>query len=238
MNYLYLAPISAFVFASIQGIIEIFFKDKISRKKLVSFMIILYLATAVVGVIIIFQNEEDVKYSKYSGQISGELRDKSIIYPVVKVGNASFIYSGKTGNPLFVFGEDPLKVWIEDGQLKISTTIRDETGKIVANIEANEWQVSQNRDLVYDRNFDKKAIEVIDAKGNVILQAQFDGEAVQIAGIFSRGDGWRVAVGPAEAVGITEGGGVFVNIPPNGTPPAFKPLFKYPSDEHKGERLK
>jgi len=80
---------------------------------------------------------------------------------------------------------------MENGESKISCVIRDENGKIIAKIEANDWKINPN--LIFDRNFDDKAVEVISEKGDVILQAEFDGEGVLFAGTFYQEDGSRIA---------------------------------------------
>ena len=171
---------------------------------------------------ILWQEEAMEKYSKFSGTISGT---KDIEYPSIKLGTAKFVWKGPEGEPIIRIGNDSIKVWIEDGELKISTVIRDETGKIIAKLEANEWQVNPN--LIFDRNFDTKAAEVINQKGEVVLQAEFDGESVLFAGIFYREDGWRVALG----YNVIE-----IRPPGESLQISFPPIFKYPSEIHPGER--
>ena len=115
--------------------------------------------------------------------------------------------------------------------MKISTIIRDKEGKILVKLDRNEWQVNPNK--IYDKNFDKTAVEVINEEGEVILQAFFDGEGVQFAGIFYQEDGWRIALGPSE-----DGNGVIEKRPPGEKIQAsFKPIFRYRSEEHPGERI-
>lgn len=206
-----------------------FTKDKYLEGKIPDWLflvvIIILLATAVTNVYITQQEEEKEKYSEYSGVISGELKNKSIAYPSIKLGTAKLVWQGPEGEPIFLIGNDPIRVWIEEGELKISTVIRNEDGKIIARLEANEWQVNPN--LIFDRNFDKEAVEVINEKGEVILQAEFDGESVQFAGIFYREDGWRIALGY----------NIIESRPPSERIQAsFEPIFKYPSKNHPGER--
>jgi len=174
------------------------------------------------NLLIIWQEGEMEKYSRHSGEISGT---KDIVYPSIKLGTAELVWKGPAGEPMIVIGNDSIKVWIEDGELKISTVIRDEDGKIIAKLEANEWQVNPN--LIFDRNFDTKAVEVINQKGEVVLQAEFDGESVLFAGVFYREDGWRVALGYN-----------IIEMRPPGEPlqMSFPPMFKYPSENHPGER--
>lgn len=230
MNLNYLNIILVFILALIELTKEKYLRGKIRHNWLVLIIIIL-LASAVSNIFLEKQKEEMEKYSKSSGLISGQLKNKSIIYPVLKLGGASLMFTGQSGEPIFTIGKDPIKIWIEDGQLKLSTIIRGEDGKIVAALDANEWKVNPN--LIYDRNFDERAVEVIDEKGDVILQVQFDGEGAQFAGIFYLEDGWKVALGPAN----DKSGGIIEKRPPNEKLTiSFERLFKYPSDSHRGER--
>lgn len=215
-------------------------KDRYFEGKIPSWLffliIILLLFTAMINVYITKQEEEKEKYSKSSGLISGELKNKSIIYPVINLGGAKFVLTGGSnalpfkhlGKPII---DDPLEVWIENNELKISAVVRDKSGKIMAILEANEWQVNPNN--VLDRNFDKNAVEVINEKGEVILQADFNGKEVNFAGIFTRQDGWKVAIGPAPY----GEGGMFEFRPPNeNIETSFNKIFRYPSEQHPGER--
>jgi hypothetical protein len=169
--------------------------------------------------------EDRQRYDEYSGVISGKLENESIVYPSIKLGTANFVWQGPEEEPMFKIGNDSIRVWIVNRELKISTVIRDESGKIIARIEANEWQVNPN--LIFDRNFDETAVEVINEKGEVVLQAKYDGESVLFAGIFYREDGSRVALGYN-----------VIEIRPPGEPlqTSFSPIFKYPSSSHPGER--
>lgn len=183
------------------------------------------IAGAITNMYVIGQEEQKEKYSQYSGEISRKLEAPDIQYPSIKLGTAKLIWQGPEGEPAILIGDDPIRVWIEDGELKISTVIRDKDGKIIAKLEANEWQVNPN--LIFDRNFDDRAVEVINEEGEVILQADFDGESVVFAGIFYLEDGSRVAIGE----------NVIERRPPGEElQTSFDLIFKYPSRMHPGER--
>jgi len=83
--------------------------------------------------------------------------------------------------------------------------------------------MASNPNLIFDRNFDEKAVGVINQKGEVVLQIEFDGESVQFAGIFYREDGWRIALGYS-----------IIELRPPGQKleTSFPPIFKYPSKDH------
>ena len=109
----------------------------------------------------------------------------------------------------------------------ISAIIRNEAGKIIAKIDANQWTINPN--LLFDRNFDDRAVEVVDAKGNVVLQATMVEDGVSFTGVFYREDGWRVAIG--ESAFELKPPGVELET-------HFDPIFNYPSTNHPGERIK
>ena len=224
MSLSILLLILTFVIALLGLIAQRYYKDRIPKWlfiALVSLLLISFLAN-------VHQTQQDelkAEYLKNSGTLSGKLENQSIIYPSISLGSAEFVWQGEQGEPIFIIGNDSLKIWIENSELKLSTVLRDQDGKIVAKIEANEWQVNPN--LIFDRNFDDKALEVINEKGEVILQAVFDGKTVQFCGKFYREDGWQIALGnnymefrpPGEKVQLT-----------------FTPIFKYPSAEYPGQR--
>ena len=122
------------------------------------------------------QQEFNDKYSSNSGELSGTLTNDNITYPSLSLGTAQFIFEGKKGDPLILVGNDPITIWIENGELKLSTIIRSSSGEVIAKIEANEWQVNPNQ--IFDRNFDDHALEVINQNDEVVLQADFDGKTV------------------------------------------------------------
>jgi len=222
LNLNYLLVFFSTIVAILLLIYRKYFKKKMPNW-LFTVILIFLIGSLGTNVYIIWQEEEMKKYSRYSGEISGT---EDIVYPSIKLGTAEFVWTGPEGEPMIVIGNDSIKVWIEDEELKISTVIRDEDGKIIAKLEANEWQVNPN--LIFDRNFDTKAVEVINQKGEIVLQAEFDGESVLFAGVFYREDGWRVALGYN-----------VIEIRPPGEPiqTTFPPMFKYPSELHPGERI-
>lgn len=134
-------------------------------------------------------------------------------------------------------------------KLYISAIIRNTEGEIVAKLDENEWQL--NLDKYYDRNFNHKALEIIDHFGKVVLQVVDFGDIIYFAGEINRKDGSCFALIP-----IGEYGSVMVigvgnhkktillkstyasqhpkisnNIP---TDLKITPIFEYPSDKHLG----
>lgn len=163
------------------------------------------------------------KHVQYAGRITGKER---LEYPAIKIGASTLVWTGKEGEPTIRIGNDPTVIWLENGKLKFSAMIRNEAGKITAKIDANQWTINPN--LLFDRNFDDRAVEVVDAKGNVVLQAMMVKDGVSFAGVFYREDGWRIAIG--ESAFELKPPGVKLET-------RFDPIFNYPSINHPGERM-
>ncbi|MCK5477020.1 MAG: hypothetical protein KAI55_03795 [Candidatus Aenigmarchaeota archaeon] len=222
----------------------LFNKKSSSKEKRISVILIILLISSL-GLVAYKEFKSD-QYSKSSGVIDDDLKPK-ISNIIINVGPGIDIISGDlkefkredSGAPLF----DGLDIWIEDDKLKISSTIRDESEQIIAKLEANEWQVNPNK--IFDRNFDNKGIEVIDDKGDVILQADIKGydklqdgsEAVVVKfrGVFTHPDGWRFILGGDD--GIRNSFMQTISPSLNETRIHFDKIFKYPSELHPGERI-
>jgi len=116
-------------------------------------------------------------------------------------------------------------------ELKISTIIRDKSGSILAEIRANEWKVNPN--LIYDRNFDKNAIEVINKNGEVILQVIFNGKQVELQMINFDENGKLLYWVHNATYWVISG-----SASANTTDFSIAPIFFYPSERYKGVRLK
>ena len=159
------------------------------------------------------------------------------LYPKVEIGDSGsiLVFAGAPGQPLFKFFEDShLTIELEDGELRVSTVIRDRAGRIVAELVRNEWKV--NPAASYDRNYSKNAIEVRDSSGDVVLQLRFLGDRVQFQGKFYDSTGQGISVGKLTGADGTVGGAIELTGP---THPNMRlkiqPIFKYPSDRHLGE---
>jgi len=78
----------------------------------------------------------------------------------------------------------PLTFYFENDALFISVKIKDLSGKIVAEMEKNNWSINPNN--YFRTNHDRSAVEVIDQDGNVAFQAEIISKnRVKIAGIFN-----------------------------------------------------
>lgn len=205
-------------------------RDKPTKLKYISFFII-FILLITSGVLQYYQESKKERYSRDSGTLSGKLKDKEIIYPEINWYGASVRFTSNDKNTnIFSI---PLAIWIEDGRLKVSTTITDKENNIIAKLEANEWEVNTNTNSFFRRNFDDNALEIIDENENVVLQIQFDGKSIQLAGIWYKEDGSKVCIKP------TKGGFVMASLDKNQTVDMdIDKLFKYPADLHPGERIR
>ena len=151
---------------------------------------------------------------------------------LLEIGNSGsrFLWTGKQGSPMFQIGEDPLTVErLASGDLAVTTTIRDASGKIIAEIVRNEWKLRPS--LLWDRNFNANAVEVRGESGDVVLQVRALADRIQMQATWytSAGRFFELAESPDAK------GGVLVQRPEQRIP--IKPIFRYPSDQHLGELL-
>jgi hypothetical protein len=174
----------------------------------------------------------------YSGKIIPELllssSNKKILRQM-EIGDSTSIinFAGPAGNPLFLFGEGyGLTIEQAGDELKVSTKVKDKQGKLVAELQQNEWTVAPPP-KTWDRNYNKHALEVKDDTGSIVLQVRLLPDRVQIQGEWwmDGGLGLRVVKDP-------RGGGAFAlfagSVVTPGTP-SIQPIFKYPSASHFGE---
>lgn len=221
-------PVLLLVLAFVVAVISLI-ADRYFKEGLPNWLIIVIIAILSVSVVVALyqqrQDDLDAQYAATSGKLSGGLENRTMTYPSIKIGTAQFVQQGPTGTPMFLIGSDPITVWIENGELKVNLTLRDQSGSIVTKIVANEWQVNPN--LIFDKNFDDKSFEVVDVKGDVVLQLVFDGTSVQFCGKFYLSDGRRVGIGNNIIEIKLHGQQMQLN---------FTPVFKYPSSEYPGQR--
>lgn len=173
--------------------------------------------------------------STMTGTLKPELlfSSQSSTRAILEIGDSgtTFVWAGKVGSPAFMIGEDPIILErIANGNVAITSTIRDKGGKIVAEIVRNEWKLRPT--LLWDRNFNSSAVEVRGESGEVILQARALPDRIQLQGI------WHTAAGGfVELVKSPDpqrpGGLMIINRPQQRL--RIIPIFRYPSDHHLGE---
>jgi len=224
---------------------------------------------ALIGQLFIVRSEQQRQQAaKYSGVLRGPaltiLSPIKDIYPKLKLGdsNTFFSWQGDQGQSLLSMVEgNELVISIEKGRLKLSTQIRDTHGELVAEIIGNEWKL--RKENLWERNYDKNALEVRDAKGDVVLQVVLKEDYVQFAAKMYGRDGAGFGIGSAtftqedirrheegslkivaaadgpKEVKIGDVTGV-LEVRPPGHPLelVIEPIFRYPSELHLGERVR
>jgi hypothetical protein len=158
------------------------------------------------------------------------------VYPILELGDsgAKFLFTGPQGTPIFKFaGDNHITVVREDGEVKVSATIRDKSGDVVAELVKNEWKVNPRNS--WDRNYTTDALEVRDNTGDIVLQVRALPDRIQFQAKLYDSAGMGIAFGKSDIPG-QPGGIIEFARPPDGT---FRikvaPMFKYPSERHLGE---
>lgn len=139
------------------------------------------------------------------------------------------------------------KAWLKEGKLKVNTRLLDPEGHVIASLIENEWKVNRPT-YAYDRNFNDTSLEVKDHFDNVVFQIDISRNNIFLRGIFNRPDSLVASVFTYAPTSIRDtsalGAVVLFNkknykelyLNPN-SPIRIKPIFKYPSSLHKGERI-
>lgn len=217
------------IIAFIVGILQIDFANGGKIKSWV--LLILSVVALILAIIYECRNSFDKKYEKNTGKLDGTLKAhyKDAVWAI---GGTIFKFTGDTGDIRLLspehFGDIDLKMWVDQNKLFVDTKIRDGSGNYIAVMSKNEWTTNN----ILDRNFDDKALEVKDTKDRVVLQASFDGEKINLCGFYYKKDGSAVVFYPTDS-------GALINITkqPDNLDNIIIPMFKYPSELHKGERV-
>lgn len=250
-------------------------------------VIVLLLILVVAQVLALKAEKKEREVSKYSGILRGALTrrlrnrlsrwiawlrtkrggtvtvlsTRQEVYPKLKLGdsNTFLVWEGAQAQPLLrVFEDNELTIWIEGGQLKLSTKIRNKSGQLIGEIIGNEWKLKEEK--LWDRNYCKNALEVKDEQGDVVLQVLVKKDYIQFATKMYSSNGEGFAIGSKELtnehiirysegkekilapthgpIKLKEGDKVAVlEGRPSGYPLELfiQPIFKYPSDLHLGE---
>src|SRR5947209_6207129 len=117
-------------------------------------------------------------------------------FPKLEFGNSGsmLLWAGAKGQPLIqIFDDVALTVEVEDGQVKLSTSVRDRYGRAVAEITQNDWKSNPHNS--FDRNYSKNAVEVKDSSGDIVLQVRLLRDRVQLQAKFYDATGRGVGFG-------------------------------------------
>lgn len=204
-------------------------------------------AIAILAVMLALQVGVEIRESREAAKsvYSGFLKPKSRTLfsprqdtrPKLEFGDsgAILVWDGPHGQPMFrLFQDNELTIKMEEGQVKVSTLIRDRSGKVVADLVDNEWKVNLHNS--FDRNYSRDALEVKDSSGDIVLQVKVLEDRIQFQGKFYGPDGTGIAFGKVCGPDGSFGGGIEITgaMHPELTM-KFSPLFRYPSDQHLGE---
>jgi len=156
-------------------------------------------------------------------------------FPTIEFGDsgASLVYKGPNGKPNLTFLEDSsLTVERIADHIAVSTILRDESGRMVAEIERNEWKVRPS--IVWDRNYNDNSLEVINEAGDVVLQIVVLPDRIRVQAVWydKSGNFFEMVKSPDP----NRPGGLFVRKP--SSPIKIFPIFMYPSERHLGEMKK
>jgi hypothetical protein len=170
------------------------------------------------GANVIFSNQLDAKPSKV------EIGDSGSVFTWVGPGRFSF------------YGSD-LTVEVINGEVKVSTQVRDSNGSLIAEMVRNEWSASPPP-RAYDRNYSQNALEIISGR-KVVLQVRVLPDRIQLQGEWHGRDGYgtRVVKSPNPA----RPGGLIVFLTPQDpdgvsqNSPQILRMFAYPSGLHLGQ---
>ncbi|NCO67705.1 MAG: hypothetical protein COY75_01380 [Nitrospirae bacterium CG_4_10_14_0_8_um_filter_41_23] len=198
----------------------------------------LLLIGAIVQVAVEIREAKEAAKLKYAGTLEQRSRvllsTRENAVPKMELGDGGtiFAFTGPQGQPLFkIFDDNALIIIIDDGQVKVSTIIRNKAGTAVAELINNEWKVNKNN--TFDRNYSKDAIEVKDNTGDIVLQVKVLDDRIQFQGKFYDSNGKGVALGKHES-----GKGGIIEMTGTRHPQLemkIEPIFQYPSDNHLGE---
>lgn len=149
------------------------------------------------------KEEKSEAQRAYAGRLKSQvlLSPGGNVYPKFEFGDSGAIlmFTGPQGSPLFKLAADnDLTILVENGQLMVSTVIRDKGGRVVAEITKNEWKVNPQNS--WDRNYSSEALEVKDPSGDIVLQIKVVEDRVQFQAKMydatGRGVGFGKVLGP------------------------------------------
>jgi hypothetical protein len=167
--------------------------------------------------------------AKTDGNFKPHMTNSGIAY--LKVGDSAVILANELDNPqstpIFRVGDTAFYIWQDKGFSHVSTTLRDEDGNQIVEIQDNHWRVSSAD--IWDKNYDGQGLEAKDKKGRIIFHIAFGSDCVVLEGRFIDGYGHE-----AEFISEGEGKGSNINIRKKRVDERqvpIRPMFQYPSKE-------
>lgn len=144
------------------------------------------------------------------------------------VGNTT---TGMTNvrHPIGFADGESLSVKKLDNQIAVSLKIYNYKGQQIAELVDNEWVINSDRSIVWDRNYTKNALEIVNNKHDVIFQIVVLKNVVKIqTKLYDK-------FGNLYVLYENEKGSGSISIGGKEDEYKIKPIFKYPSKEYFGE---
>ena len=214
-----------------------------------SVLYILIFVVFLISIGLVHQNEEKEKSESVYGTLEpiqygfwDKIKqsigsENNLTHPCICMGSVTVCDT----NTAFRLVNDRIYVQTENGKLKISAKVRDESGKIMGKIENNTFESFKQYSL--RSCHDDTGWEVLDPYGRVALQVDLSDSCAHIAGIFYSEDGKIAVVYPNNGSPIMFGGSkdqirenmnrLWIEYPN-----VITPLFNYRSDKQVCERMK
>jgi hypothetical protein len=171
----------------------------------------------------------DVRFSNQPGGPASNLE--------IGDSGAIFGWRGTAGAPLFNFYGSNLTVEVIDGEVKVSTQIRNSDGNLVAEMIRNEWAAAPPPQT-WDRNYSRDSVEIIEPSGKVVLQVRALPDRIQLQGEWRGVGGYGTRLVKSQDP-AHPGGLIILMTPqnPEGGPnsPQIPRMFVYPSGLHLGQ---
>jgi len=146
---------------------------------------------------------------------------------VFRIGDKGFIQLMSPDKPAFDFGDTFLDVETIDDELKVSTTLKDESGTQIALMYRNEWKVMPPP-KTFDRNYTKDALEIMGPDGSIVLQLKLFPDYVFINGQWHTADGRFIRIVKG-LISVWQAGQEPKDLP------KIQPMFLYPSESFFGQ---
>jgi hypothetical protein len=121
----------------------------------------------------------------------------------------------------------PFQITFKDQKFSVSAVIRNADGEKIATITNNEWAVSSNNVIAYDRNYNAYAFEVMDSDLVPVIQVVFSPQnKMYLGGFFYIPNGTLL---------LTDDNLITDPSYENISYARTHTIFNYPSDQHLGE---
>jgi len=121
----------------------------------------------------------------------------------------------------------PIQINFRGNNLLVSALIKTADNQTIAKMTDNQWAVSSDNLIAFDRNYNAYAVEVIDSNQIPVLQVYEMGQNEIYIGFSAFTLKSWVLVTPK---------GLFLN-PSNNVTALISPIFRYPSEKHIGEMI-